>query len=303
MAVCFEPGQELGRGDLDIFLQNAPGNAANAYAITFSLFYVTFAPGVPQGPGTETLIGAPNRTPVNPAVGEYYAPVMIPTGATPGDYRIRWTFQQLAGSPLEMVVQEFGVVAAGSVTSIKFSPAKQECIRRLRIYLRDNNPDRNYRFCPPEHECDIGAHNRVFGYVWTDEELCEYLQGALEWWNMMPPETESLCTIDLLVQNKPTWKMAIIWGAISHAAVALAFNWAKDEFDYSIGGISLSIDKSSKYESLKSNAEGQMDKAVEAKARTTKFMRGLQQPRFGRGIRSAFGPHVGRGVLSPRNFL
>lgn len=72
---------------------------------------------------------------------------------------------------------------------------------------------------------------------------------------------------------------------------------------YSIGGISLDIEKSSKYESMKQNAEEQWDKLVEMKARTSKYLRGLQQPRFGRGVRSAFGPYVGRGILSPRNFV
>lgn len=72
---------------------------------------------------------------------------------------------------------------------------------------------------------------------------------------------------------------------------------------YSIGGVSLDIEKASKYESLKQNAEGQFDKAAEAKARTVKFIRGIQQPKYGIGIRSSFGPFVGRGVLSPRNFL
>jgi len=72
---------------------------------------------------------------------------------------------------------------------------------------------------------------------------------------------------------------------------------------YSIGGVSLDIERSSKYESLKSNAEGQFEKATEAKARTVKFIRGLQQPKYGIGIRSAFGPRVGRGVMSPRNFI
>lgn|GEM_PF-6221143 len=72
---------------------------------------------------------------------------------------------------------------------------------------------------------------------------------------------------------------------------------------YSIGGISLDLERSSKYESLKSNAEGQLDKAAEAKARTVKFIRGLQQPKFGFGVRSSFGPQVGRGVLSPRSFV
>jgi hypothetical protein len=72
---------------------------------------------------------------------------------------------------------------------------------------------------------------------------------------------------------------------------------------YSIGGVSLDLDKSSKYESLKQNAEGQFDKLTEAKARVTKYIRGLTQPRFGIGVRSSFGPAVGRGILSPRNFL
>ena len=72
---------------------------------------------------------------------------------------------------------------------------------------------------------------------------------------------------------------------------------------YSIGGVSLDIEKSSKYESLKQNAEGQFEKATETKMMTVKFIRGLRQPKYGVGIRSAFGSHVGRGVLSPRNFL
>jgi hypothetical protein len=179
-------------------------------------------------------------------------------------------------------------------------------INTFRVMLRDNNPDRNYHFRPPEHECDIGQYNRVFGYVWTDEELYIYLNRALDWWNMFPPST-SIGTLECLVSSTSggvaSWATAIYYGAMAHALMALAINWVHEEFDYSIGGVSLSIEKSSKYESLKSNAEGQFDKAAEAKARTVKFTRGLQQPRYGIGIRSAFGPRVGRGVLSPRNFL
>lgn len=72
---------------------------------------------------------------------------------------------------------------------------------------------------------------------------------------------------------------------------------------YSIGGVSLDIEKSAKYESAKQNAEGQFDKAVQGKLETTKYIRGLKQPRFGIGVRSAFGPALGRGVLSPRSFV
>lgn len=73
---------------------------------------------------------------------------------------------------------------------------------------------------------------------------------------------------------------------------------------YSIGGISLDIDKSSKYQSMKDNAEQQFEKAyLEGKRNTVKFIRGLKQPKFGFGVRSSFGPNVGRGVLSPRSFV
>lgn len=72
---------------------------------------------------------------------------------------------------------------------------------------------------------------------------------------------------------------------------------------YTIGGVSLDIEKSSKYQSMMDAANVQFDKATESKTRTVKFIRGLQQPRFGIGVRSAFGPYTGRGVLSPRNFV
>lgn len=72
---------------------------------------------------------------------------------------------------------------------------------------------------------------------------------------------------------------------------------------YSIGGVSLDIERSSKYESLKQNAEGNFKEAAETKMQTVKYIRGLRQPKYGVGIRSSFGGNVGRGVLSPRNFL
>lgn len=72
---------------------------------------------------------------------------------------------------------------------------------------------------------------------------------------------------------------------------------------YSIGGVSLDIERSSKYESLKQNAESQQDKALEAKKNTIFYMRGLSQPRFGLGVRSAFGPNLAKSLLSPRSFI
>jgi len=100
-----------------------------------------------------------------------------------------------------------------------------------------NSPDRNYRFRPPEHEGTIGCYNQVFGAIWTDEELLEYLRISLDKWNMQPPETEELCSLNAICQKKPAWKAALLWGAVVHAAMALSFNWVADEF--SVNGRSL----------------------------------------------------------------
>lgn len=295
MAVAFQPGQEAVRGDLDIFLTNQQG-PTNAAEIAYALYFLDVG-------NVEVLIGSADRIPVNPAVGEYFAAILIPLAATIGTYRIRWTMRELVNSPQTQTVMEFAVVGAdNAVVMSPYSASEQEMISTLRILLRDNFPDRNYHFRPPEHEADIGAYNRVFGYIWEDTELLVYLKQAVDWWDMFPPSTH-VGTLDRLTAENPTWRTAIQYGGMMFALMALAINWVSEEFDYSIGGVSLSLDKSSKYESLKSNAEGQFDKGTEAKARTVKFLRGLQQPRYGIGIRSAFGPNVGRGILSPRSFL
>ena len=301
MPVCFNVGTELGRNDLSIFLVDDLGVPCNAAEISYAIYFVDMSGGPP---GVEVLIGAQERTPVNPSIGEYYAALLVPPGASPGDYRIRWTFRKALMDEEQVVVQEFGVNNPDSQTDGQplLSTCEAGLVDKLRIMLRDNNPDRNYHFRPPEQEGTVKKYNRVFGYIWEDHELLCYLQMSLDWFNSQPPLT-GLRTLNQLCQQRPEWRTFILWGAAVHALFALSINWVADEFDYSIGGISLSIEKSSKYESLKQNAEGQQDKAAEAKARTVKFIRGLQQPKFGFGVRSSFGPNVGRGVLSPRSFV
>lgn len=297
MAIAFSPAQELSRGDLDIFLTNPQGAVSNAASITYALYFYD------EDADEEVLIGDERRAAVNPAVGEYYAALLIPPSAEPGEYRIRWSFREYAGSPMQQVVMRFAVVESSSLTATLYSDEEQSMIDKLRMLLRDHNPDKYYHFRPPEHEGAIGTYNRVFGQIWEDQELYEYLERSIDWWNMFPPETEELNSINRLVKHKPVWRTAILWNAISHAVFALMANWTADEFDYSIGGVSLTVEKSSKYETMKSSADMQFDKATEAKFVTVKIMRGLKQPKYGIGIRSAFGPHSGRGILGPRNFL
>lgn len=297
MPTEFKPGEEIQRGDLDVFFQDPSGNPTNVYEITYAIYYID--PGPPE---TEVLIGSSLRLPVNPRIGEYYAALFVPPSANIGEYRIRWTFRKSSIDVPSNVVMAFSIVEANP-RQVSYSPGEQELINSLRILLRDHNPDKFYHFRPPEHEGRIGKFNRVFGQIWEDKELHEYLKRALDWWNMAPPETEYLCSVGRLLGAKPVWRTALMFGAAYWAMFAMAANWVADEFSYSIGGISLDIEKSSKYESLKANVEGQWAKLVEQKMMTVKYMVGLQQPRFGIGIRSAFGPYTARSVLSPRSFI
>jgi hypothetical protein len=292
----FTRGQELGRSDLNIFLKTRSGNPKDAAEITYDIYDFTT--------GVEVLLPPSGRTPVHSSIGEYYANFFVPRNANIGSYRIRWRFRQTTGSQLIEVVQEFDVVESSTqvVTVPGITPIEFDLVRGLRILLRDNNPDRNYHFVPPAGEESINQFTRVFGYLWEDCELLEYLRVSNDAISMYPPQTFYATMDELMLQHR-NWRTLLLRGAMVHAITAMALNWIAEEFDYSIGGVSLSIEKSSKYQSLANDIESDWKDQVTAAKETVKIIRGLKQSRFGVGIRSSFGPSVGRGALTPRRFL
>ena len=304
MSTNFYRGQQLGRNDLNIYLVNAASTPVNAAEISYALYDFTT--------GQEVLVGAPLRAPANPSVGEYFASLIVPLDANLGDYRIRWMFQEVIGGAVQRVVQEFSVTDRAGLSTNSASmitggarnatPIELDLMGRLRILLRDNNPDRNYHFRPPAHEETVQQFSRVFGYIWEDVELQEYLARSLDLISSAPPRT-TFSTVDQLVTYRPEWRTLLLTGAMMFAIQAVRLNWVADEFSYSIGGVSLDLEKSSKYEGVFSSLADQFDKMLELEKATVNVIRGLQQPRFGMGLRSAFGPYVGRGVLSPAKFV
>jgi hypothetical protein len=294
MGVSFLRGQQLGRKDLNIFLTNASGHPTNAAEISYSLYDFTT--------GMEALLGQSRRTPANPSVGEYYASLLIPLDANIGAYRIRWTMREIVGGPLQTVVQEFDVRDRETSTPTSFTPIQEDLVRRLRILTRDFDPDKHYKFRPPTHEGTVNQYNRVFGYIWEDEELAEYLERALDMISAAPPRTP-FASLEDMVRQRKEWTTLLLSGASYWAFQALQANHVADEFSYSIGGISLDLERSSKYESLKNGASEQFDKMLDKAKSTVKIIKGLQQPKYGSGIRSSFGPFSGRGVLNPSKFL
>lgn len=224
MATSYTAGQEIGRGDLDIFLTNSLGNPVNAAEIYFALFYAD-----PGPPAVDVLIGAAQRIPVNPQIGEYYAAIQVPPSATLGTYRIKWYFREHVSQPLTQVVQVFEVVTPETLHVVNYSDGEWAMINRLRLMLRDQNPSKFYHFRPPEHEGSIGQYNKVYGQIWEDAELKEYLERSLDFFNAAPPMT-GVNTLDALNSQMPAWRTSILWGAIAHACFALAINWVADEF-------------------------------------------------------------------------
>jgi hypothetical protein len=294
MSVGFLRGQQLGRDDLNLFTTNAAGHPYDAAELYYALYDFTT--------GMEVLVGPAMRQPVHPALGEYFASLIIPLDANLGTYRIRWYMRETVGGPLQSVVQEFDVQDRASLTATSLSTIELDLVRRLRMQLRDHNPDKYYKFRPPAHAETVSQYNRVFGHVWEDQELLEYLKLALDMIIAAPPRTP-FNSIEHMHQVKSEWETLLITGAMIYALQALQINWTVDEFDYSIGGVSLTIEKSSKYESLKNGASELFDKQLDRAKQTVKFIRGLQQPKYGAGIRSAFGPYTGAGVLTPRKFI
>jgi len=297
MPVLFRRGQELKRGDIALFLKAKDGTPKNAAQIFYSLYDFTT--------GVEVLIPPGNRTPENPAVGEYFANLLIPLDANLGAMRVRWNFREYLNSKEVQIVQEFAIVD-NQVTAISnndcFTDIENDLVRGLRILLRDANPGRNYHFLPPTGEESVNKLTRVFGFIWEDVELLEFLRVANDSINMYPPQT-FYSTLDQLIQQHRNWRTLALTGAMVHAIQALALNWVADEFDYSIGGVSLNIEKSSKYQSMMNDAQNRFKEFVENAKATVKVAVGLKHSRFGIGIRSSFGPSVGRGALTPRRFI
>jgi hypothetical protein len=297
MSVTFRRGQELGRaGGLSIFTKGRDGRPKNAAEIFYSIYDFTT--------GIEVLCPPANRMPQNAAIGEYYAGFIIPIDANIGEYHIRWYMREYTNSPQAQVLQKFAIVdnATQVVTIPGITPIELDLIRGMRIMLRDNNPARNYHFAPPAGEESVNQFTRVFGYLWEDYELLEFLRYSNDSINMYPPQT-FYETLDMLMREHRDWRTLLFTGAMIHAINAIAMNWVLDEFGYSIGGVSLDLEKSSKYQGMANDAMERFKEFIVNAKETVKIMRGLRQSRYGIGIRSSFGPSVGRGALTPRRFL
>jgi hypothetical protein len=77
-------------------------------------------------------------------------------------FRASTLIQETATDPVYQSVQEFNVVGDSTVVSFTGDANLDKLIFSLRVILRDNNPDRNYRARPPASEKFIQSQTQVF---------------------------------------------------------------------------------------------------------------------------------------------
>jgi hypothetical protein len=91
--------------------------------------------------------------------------------------------------------------------------------------LVHNSPDRNYHFSPPNSQDALNKQTRVFGYIWTDEELLEALERGVDVVNLYPPQTGF--TLNGLTRN---WYTIVLTAAAVQALTSLSICWVNEEF-------------------------------------------------------------------------
>lgn len=220
MAVAFRRGATTGPSDLTITMRNVMGSLIDPYRLEYAVYDVTT--------GLEVLIGSPVNIPVRLSVGQYYAQVVIAADANIGNWIVRWTIQEAAADPVYQSVEQFNVVGDSMLVSFSGDPNVDKLVYSLRVLLRDNNPDRNYHFRPPASEKFIQGQTQVFGFIWEDEELLEYIYWAINDFNSRPPTTG--IDISNLFTSERRWQTTILLRAAAFACFAIAMNWIADEF-------------------------------------------------------------------------
>ena len=211
--------------------------------------------------------------------------------------------EAVVGNNLALVKD--GQVVDGTINSISKVPSQQFMydlsVEDYHNFVLLSGLVAHNTFRPPASEKFVQGQTQVFGFIWEDEELYEYLTFAVDDFNGRPPTTG----IDLndVMTSATRWRTTILTRAAFYACQAVALNWISSEFSYSISGVSLDLEKSSKYQSMQESLDATFDKMVESNKSSIKLIKGLKQARYGTGIQSALGPLSRPGVQSRRNLL
>ncbi len=270
-------GDTSSRDNLNVYIYDKLGRLMDPYSITFSIYDITT--------GTENLIGGADRLPIKFAVGSYFAPWQIPEEEPLGRHKIVWKIKENITSTIVTSVEEFDVVSRLTIINEDYPEPVKRLVHKLRIKLRDINPDRDYHFAPPSSEQEIAGFTETRGYKWPDEQLVNHLEDAVNYINLWPPATEFA-----FLTFPADWEPLMLLEAQVYALYDLAILWAGEEFNYSLAGVSLDIRRSDKYSGLANQLQSMVDKRLEMAKKRIKCTIGLRQDRYTYSRGAALGP-------------
>jgi hypothetical protein len=277
MSNAIRRGDSTSKDNLNVFLYDPEGRLKDPYSITFDLYDCTS--------GTPVIIGAPDRIPIKIAVGSYFAPWKIPDTEPLGIHKIIWKVKSSFASDIITNSEEFEVVSRITVINEEYPDPIKRLIMKLRVKLRDTNPDRDYHFAPPSSEQEIAGFTETRGYKWPDEQLVNHLEDATNYVNLFPPAT------DYELSTYPSaWEPLMLLEAQAYALYDLAILWAGEEFNYALSGISLDIKRSDKYSNFANQIQGIVDKQMEMAKKRIKITIGLRQDRYTYSRGASLGP-------------
>lgn len=270
-------GDTTSKDNLNIFVYDRNNNLKDPYSITFDLYDSTS--------GSDVIIGGPDRLPIKFAVGSYFAPWVIPDQESIGEHKITWKLKESPISSIVSHTESFEIVSKLTVLNEEYPEPIKRLIHKLRVKLRDVNPDRDYHFSPPSSEQEIAGFTQTRGYKWVDDQLANHLEDATNYVNLFPPATDYQ-----LLTYPAAWEPLMLMEAQVYALYDLAILWAGEEFNYSLAGISLDIRRSDKYSGFASSIQGVIDKQLEMAKKRILCTVGLRQDRYTYSRGASLGP-------------
>ena len=313
--VTFTQGMTLGPSNLSILVRDATGALVDPVLINYTIFHVTdqlplkvtqayeydlhqpqhMAGGPPLPPVDIQLAGQPQCVPTRVSQGAYYVPITIPT-TWKGVYRLVWNIQMYPNCPVDTVVEVFvvqsidpldpafeapsviiavpeSIASAGNSTPAMFAQA----VMYVRELLSDTNPDRNYHFRPPTPGRVVAGYNTRVGYIWLDGTILMFLDISISMLNLYNPMNLYNWTLDTIPAD---WGRIAALGAAAFCLQAEGDRWAADQFQYSLNGVSLDVNKADLYSGLGTTLMTQFNTMAPLVTANRPFSAGLRQQRW-----------------------
>lgn len=225
-----------------------------------------------SSPPDEIPVGIPNQPAIRLSAGKYYARFTVPEKAAFGEYKIVFNYAlRDSGGNIQSLAIPMPFTVVSEVPQ-PTSPAALDLIDKLRKILRDNNPDAYYRFAPPLRTGEIKGFTKRTGYIWQDDELNTFLAIATDELRATPFGT----SVEQYPNISGRFQPAVLMTAAFYALYSEAIRWASEEFNYDIDGVSLSIDRSSKFQSMADAVRQAAQTQLEFLAKTIRYTRGVK---------------------------